>query len=212
MTDGARHYREEGYLPLPGLVDPSWTAFFCRYLHTRLHSGELEPDVQVPGSLVKYGDPLFDTLLDALAPEVGGRIGIELLPTYSFVRIYYEHTDLTPHTDRPSCEVTVTLHLGAETDERWPVKLTDRRGRGVAVQLGEGDALVYDGVNLPHWRDRYDGGWYAQVFLHYVDAHGPQAEHRYDGRPALGLPKPPTPADPAAGVEPSTPPVVDTSG
>ena len=188
----AEQFEDLGFLALPGLIDPSWAGFFCRYVNTIVRSGALTADTQVPGSLVRYGDPLFDTLLDALGPDLEDRLGRSLLPTYSFLRVYFEHQSLDPHCDRPACEYTLTLHLGAQPETPWPVCLRDRHGRHVVAQLGPGDGLVYDGVNLLHWRGAFAGDWYAQVFLHYVDATGPYADRRFDGRSALGRPSVPS--------------------
>ena len=42
------------------------------------------------------------------------------------------------------------------------------------------------GCDLYHWRKKYkEGKWQAQVFLHYVDANGPNVEWKYDKRPNL---------------------------
>ena len=38
-----------------------------------------------------------------------------------------------------------------------------------------------------HWREPVPTAWYLQVFLHYVDASGPYADLRLDGRAMLGV-------------------------
>ena len=48
--------------------------------------------------------------------------------------------------------------------------------------------LVYKGRELPHWRECFDSNYWIQVFLHYVDANGPLASYKLDGRDSLGLP------------------------
>jgi len=53
-----------------------------------------------------------------------------------------------------------------------------------------GDAVMYRGCDIYHWRESYkEGKWQAQVFLHYVDQDGPHAEWKYDKRESLGLSK-----------------------
>jgi hypothetical protein len=53
-----------------------------------------------------------------------------------------------------------------------------------------GDAVMYRGCDIYHWREAYkEGKWQAQVFLHYVDQNGPHAEWKYDKRESLGLSK-----------------------
>ncbi len=53
-----------------------------------------------------------------------------------------------------------------------------------------GDAVMYRGCDIYHWREPYkEGKWQAQVFLHYVDQNGPHAEWKYDKRESLGMSK-----------------------
>jgi PKHD-type hydroxylase len=59
------------------------------------------------------------------------------------------------------------------------------------IDMQVGDAVIYRGMDIEHWRKKYtEGQWQAQVFLHYVDADGPHANQKYDGRVSLGLSKP----------------------
>ena len=52
--------------------------------------------------------------------------------------------------------------------------------------MNVGAAVVYKGCDLYHWREKYvEGNWQAQVFIHYVDAEGPNAEWKYDKRKKL---------------------------
>jgi hypothetical protein len=48
--------------------------------------------------------------------------------------------------------------------------------------------LIYKGIELPHWREKFIGNNHAQVFLHYNNIDKPNA-NLYDGRVGLGLPK-----------------------
>ena len=54
--------------------------------------------------------------------------------------------------------------------------------------LTPGDALIYRGVDLFHWREPYVGRQLVQVFLHYVDRRGPRADQKFDGRKTLMRP------------------------
>jgi hypothetical protein len=70
----------------------------------------------------------------------------------------------------------------------WPLWLRDTDGKAFAAILRPGDALVYRGIELEHWREPYTGEKLSQVFLHYVDRNGPHAEEKFDHRPGLGEP------------------------
>jgi len=135
----------------------------------------------------RYGDTLMESLLIHLQPAMEQLTGLSLFPTYSFLRIYETGAVLTRHKDRRACEISASVTLGYDAPEPWPLWLeTHEEPR--AITLHAGDMLVYKGRELPHWRDRFDGNYWIQVFFHYVDANGPLASYKFDGRRALGLP------------------------
>ena len=159
-------------------------------------------DKQIPGAYSKYGDWVMETLLMYMIPIMKAKTGMELLPTYSYTRLYEKGNILKRHKDRPSCEVSTTLHLGGD---EWPIFL-DPSGqnfvvdeyknihkpgapKGVQVDLKVGDMLIYSGCDLAHWRAPFQGNVCSQVFLHYNHATGPYAKtNLYDKRPFLGIP------------------------
>ena len=159
-------------------------------------------DQQVPGAYSKYGDWVMDALLMYMMPIMNQRTNLELIPTYSYTRLYEKGNILKRHKDRPSCEVSTTLHLGGD---EWPIFL-DPSGqdfvideyknihkpgapKGVRVDLKIGDMLIYSGCELEHWREPFQGNVCSQVFLHYNHANGPFAKtNMFDKRPLLGIP------------------------
>ena len=60
---------------------------------------------------------------------------------------------------------------------------------GTEIELDVGDAVIYKGCELAHWRNDFEGDWHAQVFLHYVNADGPHKEWFMDKRIMLGITK-----------------------
>ena len=160
-------------------------------------------DRQVPGAYAKYGDWVMETLLMYMIPIMKAKTGLELIPTYTYTRLYEKGQILKRHKDRPSCEISTTLHLGGD---EWPIFL-DPSGanyvideyknihkpnapKGVRVDLKIGDMLIYSGCDLEHWREPFQGKVCSQVFLHYNHANGPFAKtNLLDGRPLLGVPK-----------------------
>ena len=159
-------------------------------------------DQQVPGAYSKYGDWVMETLLQYMRPIMKAKTGMDLVPTYSYTRLYEKGNKLRRHKDRPSCEISTTLHLGGDP---WPIFL-DPSGAdfvidedkeihkpgaptGVRVDLKAGDMLIYSGCDLEHWREPFQGTVCSQVFLHYNHANGPFAQtNLFDKRPLLGLP------------------------
>jgi len=163
-------------------------------------------DPQTPGCYSKYADWVMETLLQYMRPIMKEKTGMDLVPTYSYTRLYEKGNILRRHRDRSSCEVSTTLHLGGD---EWPIFL-DPSGanyvisgkreedsvikpgapKGVRIDLKVGDMLIYSGCELEHWREPFQGNICSQVFLHYNHANGPYAKmNLFDKRPMLGLPK-----------------------
>ena len=60
-----------------------------------------------------YGDPLMESMLLNKRKLVEKHSKLELLPTYSYFRVYTYKSDLSKHTDRPSCEISITVHINS---------------------------------------------------------------------------------------------------
>jgi hypothetical protein len=57
------------------------------------------------------------------------------------------------------------------------------------IILNPGDAVVYKGCDVHHWRNKMiHTRVNAQFMLHYVDKNGPFAEYQWDKRPGAGHP------------------------
>lgn len=153
-------------------------------------------DDQAPGDFSKYGDPIFDALLDISTAKISEITDIKLNPTYSYHRLYTTGTELKRHKDRPSCEISTTLCLGydvsnANGNYNWPMFVGPKTGElgatGTPIFMEPGDMIIYRGCELEHWRDPFEGLNHAQVFLHYNEVNG-DYDILYDNRPMLGLP------------------------
>jgi len=95
--------------------------------------------------------------------------------------LYTMFADLKKHRDRPSCEISVTVMLGSD-GTKWPIYMD-----GTELNLEPGDAGIYLGCEVEHWREEFTGDWHAQTFLHYVDKNGPNRNHFKDGRLLYGM-------------------------
>ena len=115
-------------------------------------------DEQVPNTYSHYADPVMETLLMKVLPIMQQETGLQLIPTYSYARIYKHGDILRRHKDRPSCEISTTIHLGGDP---WSIFI-DGTGQsnvideykqiikpgapaGTEVMLNVGDMLVYSG-------------------------------------------------------------------
>lgn len=114
--------------------------------------------------------PFLSLMLEKL-PEIGNIVEDDLYPTYSFGRVYENGSILPEHIDRAACEISVTLHLGSDGTD-WEIFFKKPNDDVVSVNLEPGQAVIYLGCDAPHWRNRFNGQEYVQVFLHYVRAKG----------------------------------------
>lgn len=168
-------------------IDPSLANYL---LH---HVKQVEPLVgRVPerdkNGVIPFGgttqlpyDPVMEAMLSFIQPTVEKHYGEELIPTYSFWRTYYKGQCCPPHKDRPSCEVSVTLTLGASDDScSWGFFVEDK-----SFKTMPGEGVIYKGCEQEHWRNDLEYDWHSQVFLHYVEKNGKNKEYAYDKR--IGL-------------------------
>jgi hypothetical protein len=157
-------------------------------------------DDQIPDTFAIYSDAAMDTLMLKCQPIMEKTTGLKLQPSYTYARIYKKGDILKRHKDRFSCEISTTLNLGGDD---WPIYLSPNenvgipdwkkitsssKAKGVKINLNPGDMLVYRGMELEHWREKFKGKNCGQVFLHYNNIETQGKTNKYDGRPHLGLP------------------------
>ena len=171
------------------------------YWGKKLDQYNFEPlEQQVEGSLSVYTHPQYRHIHSGVRLKLEKIIGKKLYNTYYYDRFYFAGQSLAIHTDRPACEISVSIHISTNLEDCWPiwVKTPDTynddksevlsKGKDCAVCLNPGDGMIYKGCERPHWRDplvsRHTGDYfirklgdiddtyYHQVFFHYVIADG----------------------------------------
>jgi hypothetical protein len=183
MTD----FANKGYAIVRGFLDPTAVATVSRYMEYTVKSkgGAWEDPTS---KYAFYGDPLIETILYNSREEIEQVSSLELDPTYAYSRVYIKGDELKKHVDRPSCEVSVTVNV-AINGEPWAIWCQYPGHEPVECVLNPGDAVVYQGCVVEHWREPLQhADFNAQFMLHYVDKNGPNASHKWDHRPSLGLP------------------------
>jgi hypothetical protein len=191
------------YVHIKDFLDKENCVQLTNELRRFVEEDKTHRDDQCPLSPAIKNAPIFDSLLEQLTPHFEQVSGKKLFPTYAYARLYAPGEELEIHTDRPSCEISATVTLGFKGDV-WPIYMADHdETKSVEQRLGQndkpywlknisridmevGDAVLYRGQEKVHWREKYtEGQWQAQVFLHYVDQNGPNAEWKYDKRQRL---------------------------
>lgn len=163
-------FEKYGAIHIPKVVSLQLCYFFT---HVLLRKADIDPisDPQVPSAMtIMSHEVMFETLQEILWPVVQDAIGESLIPTYAYSRLYHNGDTLANHRDRPACEVSATIQLGRSHHYSWPIFMGGKR-----FDMGEGDAIIYKGCDIDHWRDVCSGppDYYSgQVFIHFVKRDG----------------------------------------
>ena len=83
--------------------------------YSKLPNHAMVCDPHAPNSLAKYNYLPFVKLLVKKIPDVSKIIQEDVLPTYSYTRIYTHGEVLARHRDRPACEISMTINLKKST-------------------------------------------------------------------------------------------------
>jgi hypothetical protein len=191
MTD-VETFEACGCVKVDSFIDETSTAIISQYLENRIKRGEWVETLKDSDLMSKYfyyADPLVEVFLQRSLAAIEGATGKELIPTYSYARIYQPGEKLSPHIDRPSCEISVTVNV-ASVGEVSPIYTQYGKNDPEKHILKPGDAVVYKGCEVSHWRQPLkEGQLTVQFMLHYVDKNGPNAVYAIDKRPAYGMSK-----------------------
>ena len=162
--------KENNYIYIPNFISPERATELANRFIKCCKENNLDGDNQIPESHSVYNYIDFLELLCEKTPEVSKFLGETVLPTYTYARVYKNGATLDRHRDRAACEISLTLHLSG--DSEWPIFIQKPNGEEVQLDLSSGDAMMYRGDIADHWRDRFEGREYVQVFMHYVRSRG----------------------------------------
>ena len=182
-------FERQGYLVIRDLIDPK--ELYCDVPNIRgqlTYFGSLDKvshtsvENQVEGSLARYYYPPYKESYFKVKKSLENIIDKALLPTYYYDRYYFPTQELKKHVDRDACEISVSIHISTNLNDKWGFKLIDIEGNEREIFLNPGDGLLYKGCELCHWRDPMPGKkrnrirkllrmnelYYHQIFMHYV--------------------------------------------
>jgi len=185
-------FQQKGYVLIKNFIDLDSVSVVSRYLENALKRYPENNQGGGQGDASKisyYADPLIEMILKDKLEHVEEVTGYKLFPSYSFTRVYQKGEELTPHVDRPSCEISLTCHI-ATVGKPWSVWMQTPGGEPTEYTLEPGNACVYKGCEIKHWRNpATETDINVQMMLHYVNQNGPCAGYKYDQRPGLSLRK-----------------------
>ena len=173
--------QENNYVLIDNFLDKSQV----NELHTIIHNDAnlyphlFESDKQCPSSKSIYNYRWFLEILINKTLILSEFMGESLLPTYCYARIYSHNEVLEQHIDRPACEISITTHIGSDGTP-WELYFTKPNGEIVSINLEPGQAVIYLGIKSVHWRNKFKGQHYTQLFLHYVRSRGQYWDQYFD--------------------------------
>ena len=196
-------YERDGFATIWGLVPPEVAAYLFKQIEidlaasgksfqtfAKLNNLSRRQSVDISGHFYR---PLT-TFLWGLTPIMSELTGADLLPSYDYFRIYQQDDICRVHSDRPSCEHSVSLTLAYSDGLPWPLEVGSRQVENegpcfddfgdepfTAVAMQPGDAVLYRGINLRHGRTRPNPNkWSAHLFLFWVERGGAFEQHAFD--------------------------------
>lgn len=198
-------YEDDGYAHLQRLVPVEVAQAFLQRLKVDIGPGPI-PVSRIPSHVNLLTRPAFEAyghhytpmlhFLWGLTPIMEQVVGRELLPTYDYLRIYRQGDVCRVHSDRYSCEHSLSLTLGYSDGRPWALEVETVRsepssrvdedfgaGPCSSIAMEVGDAVLYQGVHHRHGRTAPNPNrWSAHLFLHWVDREGPYRDHAFDGQ------------------------------
>jgi hypothetical protein len=169
-----------GVVVVPRFIDRRLARMLYTTLLLRAHRGEGRHDDHMPDALSFWGDPTLDAFHLAVLPDVEPVAEGPLLPTYCYARLYSHGDVLHRHHDREACEIVASVHIGHRGAAPPPICFAT----GEEVPQEPGDAVVFHGADIDHWRDVFLGENFGQIFMNFVRADGPHRGQALDGRHA----------------------------
>jgi len=167
----AEEFKKLGFVVIKNLVDNNETTRLYEYTVKNAEKGDMD-DGQVPGSPSFYLDKEVVKLQKNLFPSIEEAIKFKLMNVFCYHRVYRTGAILRSHKDSTRAEISVSINLG-QIGEPWDLWLVDYDENPHKITLAPGDALIYHGMKLVHWRGKLvNSDFVSQVMFHFVDKNG----------------------------------------
>lgn len=196
-------YSTDDYVLVEELVAPEICTALCEQLEIGIQSAgrtlqsfaQTQPltrraTVEITG----HQSRLLLAFLWGMTPIVNELTGADLLPSFDYFRIYPKGDICRVHSDRPSCEHSLSLTLAYSDGKPWDLQIGTRPVEDPkalhddfgdepfsSIAMQPGDAVLYRGVKRRHGRiEPNPNGWSAHLFLQWVERGGAQMAHAFD--------------------------------
>jgi hypothetical protein len=159
---------------LPHLIPPFQLGAIRLYYRRKVRAGDFRlGDEQVTRRFAAHNEPVSRFVQTQLAKAMAEILGKAIKPSYAYFVAYQGGARLAPHIDRDQCEYSMTMLVDVtpEPSEQspWPIYVADKSKRSAVWQY-LGEALLYRGRSLTHWRYPLPPDHTSSsILLHYVD-------------------------------------------
>jgi hypothetical protein len=172
--DERQSFLRHGYARVDGLFSRSFCLALSTYFRGLRAQGFLRAgDAQVPLRHVLHDESVTSFLHRQLPPFVSALVGCQVRPSYCYLAEYMPGAVLKRHVDRPQCEFTISLLVDfsprPEGRCSWPLWLSPTGKERIGIRLAIGDAVIYKGREISHWRHALAAGKRSiSIFFHFV--------------------------------------------
>ena len=169
----ARRFRQRRYASIPGLLHAFQIDALRKYYRRLVRTGGMYlGDAQASCRYACHNEAVSRFFHLQLTDAISEIAGEKVKPSYTYVVSYQGGAELEPHTDREQCEFTLSMLVDYppehERESPWPLCIRPGK-RTVRVIQNIGDAVLFCGRQLPHFRPKLaDGFTSTTMLLHYV--------------------------------------------
>ena len=172
LAEVSKQLVRRGFAIVPSLIPSHLLSAMGRYYRQRLAEGYIRLSDGKSNQYAAHREPLAEWIHQIVAEALAPAFSVPVKPSYSYLCVYKGGATLDRHTDRPQCEFTVSLCVDASTGgERWPLYVESPVDEAlVEVHLRVGDAIIFKGRELPHFRrDLPSGESFTSILFHFVE-------------------------------------------
>jgi hypothetical protein len=168
-----RQFERDGYVAIPPLLSPVHLGWLRQRYRQLVRNSQLNfGDAQCSSRWIAHNESAARSAHDWFTPLVSDLAGQAVKPSYLYLGCYEAGASLPEHVDRPQCEFSLSMLMDYLPEpggvSPWPI-FVRRRREPVAIHQRIGEALLYRGRQVPHFRDVLpEGHMSTSVFFHFV--------------------------------------------
>ncbi|MET0647801.1 MAG: hypothetical protein ABW208_14390 [Pyrinomonadaceae bacterium] len=164
----------EQYAVLRDIIAPLQLAALRGYFRRLDEVGYLlqESGKEAVDRHVMHNEPVARFVHQQINALINQIVPAPVKPSYCYLSVYQPGAVLPRHIDRPQCVWNLSLLIDndpdVQIDDAWPIYL-EVEGEAREVRLDLGDAVLYRGTEIPHWREALPEGQRSTlIFCHFV--------------------------------------------